>query len=1296
MNFLRDKKLCEYLLLILLVISLIGLIILCFISSTKIQGIRVGISIFCAVVLFAFILIRYSNVLFSSILKWLHQKKECLIKKAYKICTCIGERLKAKLVVSQRINLLSPKILEESKYVDVLKSAIDEKGVYNIALTGPYGSGKSSIIKTFLHLYPKYKCLNLSLASFAEEQEQPSTVTVTEKEGDNPVKTTKTIQNKETKIDVDKLEYSLVQQFFYHVKACRIPESRFGRILRISRASKIIIVSCIVIALLSISVLCMPEQLKTIFTFLSYNNNLKIATYLSGIALASILIWALYKVIGYIPNLNSGHIKLMNYEIELQKDMNISIFNRYLDELIYLFQRTGYELVVLEDLDRFENTSIFTKLRELNLLLNQSKDIGHRIVFVYALRDDVFKTACERTKFFDYIIPIIPHVNVSNSASFFVDAFKDLIRKDKKEQGLDKSFLADVAPFVGDFRTLKAIVSEFSVNRFLLDKKLELNNLLAIIIYKNLNPQDFEKIYDGKGTIKEIFDKKTTLIEDEQGRIQKEISNLGNIIRVSENENLRSIEELRALVLAAVARCIPNGYGLCDNNSKYMSFNYINTDERIKSLLQGGCRVRNVEYYSNTPILKDQVLTALGPDFDYDKRKKQIEQKTDAINRRLRTQREKLQKQLDELLQKSVSELCKDNPYLLKESGLCKDNTLLEFLIRKGYIDEKYFYYITVFKEGILSSEDNDYLMEIKSLGASDKDEFGRHIDSPNSLLLYLNLPDFKSDKILNFELAHAIMMGENKDYKKWLIEKLKEGGALNLDFISRYAFTDFVDDGLLKSISAGYPDLWMDIAAETLFSDEARLNLFTMLMRFAETSDIVKMNSDGQMEKYLSSQNYADVFKDISADKAKGIIDALHPYFYELIDDRRSTSLLEFVYEEGYYDLNKFNVLLILNIYGKIDVSKYDGAVYSAIKDSEIPILNEQIEGHIDHFVKAVVLASDNIKEQEGSFILLLNNENLSSETKQSLILHNTTKIDAVENVTDPDILHQLYDDNKVKASFAKMIYYYQVSNLSEPDDTLCKFINTNGESFKQELVEEHKAEDLSFIKSVLFAPEIKEGIAKAILDDQKYKILWIDEISNLKESLVVYLIDRKSIDFSVERFKNIGSAYNNLYGQLLKQYAKEVTDHLEEFAFSTDNLLIILNWPEYLTYKQRIVGAINENSLTTATQANKLLDYYLSSDSVLEENLYYKALELSDNPLKKMSASVKFINRNMLSAADYNRYFSLMGDGFESLCSPGETFIIEKSPEAETFINLLDSKDILGHRSDTKTEFKAYVKKV
>ena len=53
------------------------------------------------------------------------------------------------------------------EYIRALHWAIKNKDVKNIALSGPYGSGKSSVIKTYLEKYPKTKYLSISLAAFS-------------------------------------------------------------------------------------------------------------------------------------------------------------------------------------------------------------------------------------------------------------------------------------------------------------------------------------------------------------------------------------------------------------------------------------------------------------------------------------------------------------------------------------------------------------------------------------------------------------------------------------------------------------------------------------------------------------------------------------------------------------------------------------------------------------------------------------------------------------------------------------------------------------------------------------------------------------------------------------------------------------------------------------------------------------------------------------------------------------------------------------------------------------------------
>lgn len=89
-------------------------------------------------------------------------------------------------------------------------------------------------------------------------------------------------------------------------------------------------------------------------------------------------------------------LNLKDGEVELQKET--SIFNKHLDEIIYFFQVTNYDVLIIEDLDRFNTSDIYLKLRELNQLINDSKEIGRHITFIYAVKDDVFKDS-QRAKF---------------------------------------------------------------------------------------------------------------------------------------------------------------------------------------------------------------------------------------------------------------------------------------------------------------------------------------------------------------------------------------------------------------------------------------------------------------------------------------------------------------------------------------------------------------------------------------------------------------------------------------------------------------------------------------------------------------------------------------------------------------------------------------------------------------------------------------------------------------------------------------------------------------------------------
>lgn len=102
--------------------------------------------------------------------------------------------------------------LNAQAYFEAIDNALKDSSIYNIGIVGSYGSGKSSIIKSFEKKHPEYNIQNISLASFVETVE-------TSKPSDDKTDNTEKL-----------LEYSIIQQILYKVTPEKLPKSRFKRI----------------------------------------------------------------------------------------------------------------------------------------------------------------------------------------------------------------------------------------------------------------------------------------------------------------------------------------------------------------------------------------------------------------------------------------------------------------------------------------------------------------------------------------------------------------------------------------------------------------------------------------------------------------------------------------------------------------------------------------------------------------------------------------------------------------------------------------------------------------------------------------------------------------------------------------------------------------------------------------------------------------------------------------------------------------------------------------------------------
>ena len=544
---------------------------------------------------------------------------------------------------------LAPKVItEESEkekikpYLDALIKAVNTKDVNNIAITGSYGSGKSTILKTFQKEYKScFRFLNVSLASF------------------NRI-------NNESSKDSEKLErlleISILQQIIYSVSPNKIPNSHFKRILNIPLWRKRIIAF-----LITLWVLCLLLFWKNNYIEIVNPNNWSIYKNLEWIGIIVSIITFLgfsflsYKIIDLFRNSKisrfsiQGEIELNNNEIE-----DSSIFNQYLDEIIYFFQKTKYNILIIEDLDRFENTNIFTKLREINILLNNSNLIKEKVSFIYAISDDFFTDKRERVKFFEYIIPIIPFVNYYNA--------EEQLKKLIEESGLEKNifsddFISDITLFIDDIdmRLLVNIFQEFLVYKDIVGKINPVNEqLFAIITYKNIAPEDFNKLGSRQGKLFSLLNDKDKYVRNFIEEINKEISEkekyIENYIERISIEYPKNIEELKIIYLSHIFKEI-SSYESNDFQEALSDFDDVISKENIKYHYRDYYSRSEGKYSFNFSEIEKQV----NPNLSYEERKELIQNKQNDEVKRIKDEIQELQRQKKAIKNWSLKEIFKED-----------------------------------------------------------------------------------------------------------------------------------------------------------------------------------------------------------------------------------------------------------------------------------------------------------------------------------------------------------------------------------------------------------------------------------------------------------------------------------------------------------------------------------------------------------------------------------------------------------------------------------------------------------
>jgi hypothetical protein len=757
---------------------------------------------------------------------------------------------KNKLKNTQKIEDLTPFLSEEKRkeykdiqetYLESLKFGVQNKNVINIALTGGFGIGKSTILNEFINKNRGYNFLRISLSNFNETNE---------------------------KFEDEVIATSILQQIIYFEKKEKLKESTFYRIGYTKRLNKFFITILLLVWIYSFFALYFEKALfdipyvtKEILSFCSffnYNIFVRLFFIIGVIAIC-------YKLFDTIRNFKINKVSKSDFEITNKKSENhLSVFNRNLEEIIYFFEKTDTNVVIIEDIDRFKietSQKLFSKIRELSVLIKESKNITQPVKFIYAVKDELLTDT--KTKFFDLIIPVLPIIDFTNSKNIFLDKLKDffessndendgekikeknndLNKNDQKENiknlketnevptsYLDKEFVSEVAYYISDMRTIINICNEYKIYYKIQTLNKEFTNqnkLFALIFYKNLFPEDFAKIQIGNSNLNKIFNREDggllrTKINDvlikrinediekkegENGEIETEIDNI-------QNHQIKDLKELRKIYLLTIIEEI---YKKNHNPSKIEGFeikNLIENEEDFNLLKKS----RNISYQffpynDKTSLGKSfhEIGELINKELSFEKREKIIKdfnnQKIIQLNKELRelywekneiefSSVQKLLEIYPDEMEKFINEFYEiadidedgkektivldGKTQILKKSDI--NIGLVKNLIRKGYLTEDFTHYLSFFHKGSLKFNDYKLLMRIRN---NEKTNFNESIDNAKNLVRELSNLEFKNNnKVLIIDIFKELLINSQIPQKR--------NSKLN-DFL--YQVTNFNDE---------------------------------------------------------------------------------------------------------------------------------------------------------------------------------------------------------------------------------------------------------------------------------------------------------------------------------------------------------------------------------------------------------------------------------------------------------------------------------------------------------------------
>ncbi len=1050
-----------------------------------------------------------------------------------------------------------------------LKQSIENPDEKNIAIAGIFGSGKSSLIKTYQYTYnnkhaigllkklefsdknyndyeqfknniSRHKVkevtpsLTISLANFnivndkqlklnGDKNKNFETSKV-ELEKLNPERAKirksfdelnnfreiRQIELGEQEREVNReIEKNLFQQFLFGVKQNRLHDSKIKRVS--TRFPYKISALIAFFFTLLFSAVCLFNKFSLLWEF----NYIVNKVFISLSAMSGLVLLLLIPLIFKIKSLKVDTIELS--ALDNDNNSNDSLLNKYTDELIYIFKRSGIKIVYFEDLDRLPNLNIFNKLRELNFILNNSPDIKGKITFIYCVSDSIIADYEERSKFFDNIITVTPFVT-SESLKNKISGLLKNIEIENQNASLINQFALDMSKFIVDSRLSVYIEKDFYDLLSKSDKPTltteDLIKMYAFSIYKNLYYFDYNKLSKNNACLNYAFQIIRFLKEDEAQGIDEDL--------VKKEQLLRNRSETQFLS-QDLFKIFLKGIFWEKGHNDVNSYNIDIDAEQCIKIESGKSYVMHftigysaIDKHLNYDEIEEYCNATFHNSFNDCISSLELSNEESLNN--LRQEVNEMRKQKSKIMNMSIQQFMEENN--------CDEinNEFLKICLAKGYIEADFFKYYDTQKKSYLLENDGAFVRYNvdNENNTTIQNNFSYPLNEISKVCQNIPSSKFSYSRILNFDLVNYVF--ETKENINELTNLFNSEDDKVIKFFEDYLKTQTSEKcyTLSRDFGTVYNFIPAFINVIGILDVEKQNIILNILINENELSVLTADNKQRLLTIVNSYANWQGVKIN---DKTIQNIDSLGEIKLNFVSTLDLLSLKEIVKNNAFV----YNYSNLTNIGKQIYGVKDERYCLDSFLDKG----NDAIKSNV---VKNICELLSIFKEQKfktQNVELILQSE-ISLEDKKTFVEKAGFSY-VISDLTDKNLLSYIVENMKINLDIKNI---FKISEILA-DEHFTKYFSTN---IFNNIVFDSLDEIISNPKFNEF--ETRVVYPKLLLNENNVEIAKKFSVQNLQLSTLVdkrddgnvkRLIENGLLEFSAENFNNLCNCYNS-YISLIK----------------------------------------------------------------------------------------------------------------------------------------------------------------